>query len=87
MHPQAYPKDNEGKSLIAKPKKRFRVSTTDSKGNKHIFPNLLKGRVAQRPGEIISSDIAYISTTEDWLYLSIIMDLYTREMIGYAVQS
>ena len=73
------------KSLNAKPKKRFRMTTTDSKGNKLIFPNLLKEKVAQRPGEIISSDITYIRTKEGWLFLSIVMDLFTREILGYAI--
>ena len=66
-------------------RKKRRVSTTDSKGNKLIFPNLLQNRVAEAPGEILVSDITYISTTEGWLYLAAVLDLYTREILGYAV--
>lgn len=74
------------KALFAKPKKRFKVTTTDSKGNKLNFPNLLNGKVAQRPGEILASDITFIRTSEGWLFLAVVMDLYTREILGYAIK-
>jgi len=70
--------------ILAKPKKKYRVITTDSKGNNLIFPNLLKEKVAQRPSELIASDITYIRTTEGWLFLAVVIDLFTREVLGYA---
>lgn len=71
--------------LKPRQKRKYRVCTTDSKGNKLVFPNLLKNQKAKRPGEILVSDITYISTTEGWLYLAVVMDLYTREILGYAI--
>ena len=73
------------KGITAKPTVKFRVTTTDSKGNNLIFPNLLNGKVAQRPNQIIASDITYVRTTDGWLYLAVVIDLFTREVIGYAV--
>jgi len=72
-------------SIVPRQKRKYRVCTTDSKGNKLIFPNLLKNRKAKRPDEILVSDITYISTTEGWLYLAVVMDLFTREILGYAI--
>ena len=66
-------------------KRKRRVITTDSKGNKLIFPNLLKARNASRPGQILVSDITYVSTSEGWLYMAAVMDLFTREILGYSI--
>lgn len=70
--------------ISAKPRKKRKIITTDSKGNNLIYPNLLKDKVAERPSEIIASDITYIRTTEGWLFLAVVIDLFTREVLGYA---
>jgi len=61
-------------------------ATTDSK---HIFPvaeNLVNQQFkATRPNEIWLSDITYIPTVEGWLYLAGHKDLFTGEMVGYAM--
>ncbi len=71
--------------LKVRQKRKYKVSTTDSKGNTRIFLNWLKTQKAELPGEILVSDITYIPTTEGWLYLAAVMDLFTREILGYAV--
>jgi transposase InsO family protein len=66
-------------------KKKYKA-TTNSKGNKEIFPNLLKQRnKAINPGEVLVSDITYVSTEEGWLYLAVVMDLITRKILGYSM--
>ena len=50
--------------LEVRQKRKYKVSTTDSKGNTRIFLNWLKTQKPDRPGEILVSDITYIPTTE-----------------------
>ncbi|WP_250162609.1 IS3 family transposase [Psychrobacter sp. WY6] len=65
--------------------KRFKV-TTDSNHNKLVYPNVLHQQFdAKRPNESWVSDITYIWTNEGWLYLAGVKDLYTKELVGYAI--
>ncbi|MGP5553579.1 IS3 family transposase [Psychrobacter celer] len=65
--------------------KRFKV-TTDSNHNKLVYPNVLDQQFdAKRPNESWVSDITYIWTNEGWLYLAGVKDLYTKELVGYAI--
>ncbi|WP_201546146.1 IS3 family transposase [Psychrobacter sp. H7-1] len=65
--------------------KRFKV-TTDSNHNKLVYPNILNQQFdAKRPNESWVSDITYIWTNEGWLYLAGVKDLYTKELVGYAI--
>ena len=41
----------------------------------------------QRPNQYWGGDITYISTKEGWLYLAIVIDLFTRKVVGYSMQS
>lgn len=75
----------EGLQVVQKQKYR---ATTNSCGNRNIFPNLLsKKSKASYPGEILVSDITYIPTEEGWLYLAAVMDLLTRKILGYSMSS
>jgi transposase InsO family protein len=70
----------------ARRKRRFRV-TTDSKHQLRVHGNVLGRRfTASRPNERWASDITYIWTTEGWLYLAVIMDLYHRRIVGWSMQ-
>ncbi|MDA5134645.1 IS3 family transposase [Psychrobacter sp. ANT_H3] len=65
--------------------KRFKV-TTDSNHNKLVYDNVLNQQFdMQRPNQAWVSDITYIWTSEGWLYLTGVKDLYTKELIGYAI--
>lgn len=67
--------------------KRFKV-TTDSNHNKMVYPNVLDQQFdAKRPNESWVSDITYIWTNEGWLYLAGVKDLYTKELVGYAINN
>ena len=64
---------------------RFKV-TTDSNHSKLVYPNVLDQQFdARRPNESWVSDITYIWTNEGWLYLASVKDLYTKELVGYAI--
>lgn len=68
-------------------KKRF-VATTDSKHSFPVAPNLLNREFkVDSQGKVWVSDITYIRTLEGWLYLTIIMDLADRKIIGWALSS
>ena len=67
-------------------KRRFKV-TTDSQHKKPIAENLLKkGIVIQQPNSVWVSDITYIWTRERWMYLSVIIDLYSRTIVGWSMR-
>jgi transposase InsO family protein len=66
--------------------KQKKVRTTDSEHDQPIAPNLLLNRPA--PGkidEVWVADITYIPTTQGWLYLAAIMDLYSRLILGWSL--
>lgn len=68
--------------------KKFKVLTTDSRHNFPIAKNLLdRNFVAEAPGRKWVSDITYIPTRQGWMYLTIIMDLYDRKIIGWALST
>lgn len=72
--------------LKARSKQRFRIQTTDSKHHYPISPNLLdQDFYASSPNEAYVGDITYIRTNESWLYLAVVIDLYARTVVGWAI--
>jgi putative transposase len=68
------------------PLRRF-VTTTDSDHEQPIAPNLLEQDfTAAAPNERWVTDITYIPTDEGWLFLAAIVDLYSRKVVGWAMQ-
>ena len=66
-------------------KKRFR-KTTDSDHDLGYSPNLLEQEfTTNAPDEVWVSDITYIWTGEGWCYLAIVIDLYSRRVVGWAI--
>ena len=62
--------------------------TTDSNHKFNIAPNLLnRGFAAATPNQKWVVDISYIWTQEGWLYLAVVLDLYSRRVIGWAVSN
>ena len=70
--------------LIPKTVKKYKA-TTDSNHKLPIHPNLIKELKIDNPNQVWVSDITYIRTEEGWLYLAAILDLYTKEIVGYAM--
>jgi len=73
--------------IAAKSQRRFRVTTRQREGA-IASPDLL-GRefVAECPHQVWVSDITYIWTTEGWLYLAVILDLFSRAVVGWATSA
>lgn len=66
-------------------RRKFKVYTTDSKHNLPIASNVInQDFTASAVNQKWGSDITYIETTEGWLYLAIVVDFYSRRIIGWA---
>lgn len=71
--------------LVAKARRRFKV-TTDSDHALPIALNLLaRNFVAEKPNQKWVGDITYLYTSEGWLYLAVIIDLYSRAVVGWSM--
>ncbi len=69
-------------SIRAKGKRRFKV-TTDSKHDLPIAPNLLNREFSVAlPDKVWVGDITYIATDEGWLFLAVVIDLFSRQVVG-----
>lgn len=78
-------RDQGIKSVI---NRKFRGTTTDSKHNYPVAENHLKRDFyAKKPGKKWVSDITYIPTSQGWLYLTVIMDLFDRKVVGWSLSS
>ena len=66
-------------------RKRKYIKTTDSKHNLPVCENILNQEFhAQKAGQKWVSDITYLRTTNGWLYLTVILDLFDRKVIGWS---
>jgi len=73
--------------LVGRRKMKFRA-TTNSKHNYRIVPNKLDRNFnVSRKNEVWVSDITYIRTTNGWLYLTVILDLFDRKVVGWAMSN
>lgn len=73
--------------LRSKLSKKFKV-TTDSKHNYLVVENILnRNFMVAHPSKVWVSDITYIQTKEGFLYLTTIIDLYDRKMIGWSLSN
>jgi len=71
--------------IVAQIKRRFKI-TTHSKHNLPVAKNLLNQTFkADHPDQIWASDITYIRTREGWLYLTCILDIYSRYIVGWSM--
>jgi len=74
-------------NIQSKVRKKW-VVTTNSKHNDPIAPNLLdRSFTVDLPGQIWVSDLTYINTKEGWLYLTVVIDLFDRKVIGWALSN
>lgn len=70
--------------LTARTRRRFRA-TTDSRHSFPVAPNVLKRDfTASVPNEAWVTDITFLWTAEGWLYLAVILDLFSRRVVGWA---
>jgi len=73
--------------LVAKAARKFKV-TTDSNHRLPVAPNLLEQDFdADQPNQKWAGDITYLYTSEGWLYLAVIIDLHSRAVIGWSMDT
>lgn len=72
--------------IRAKKKRPFRPQTTQSQHSLPVAPNRMEQDfTAVRPGEKLACDITHIKTKEGWLHLCVILDLYSRMVVGWSM--
>ena len=72
---------------VCKTKKKFKA-TTDSKHNKPMAPNLLDRQfTVSQPDRYYVGDMTYVATEEGWLYLAAVIDLFSRKVVDWSMDS
>jgi transposase InsO family protein len=67
--------------------KRKYIATTNSNHDLPVAPNLLERNfTAAAPNQVWTSDITYLATAEGWVYLAVIIDLFSRQVVGWSMQ-
>jgi hypothetical protein len=78
-------KTMKNNDIRVRSRRRFKA-TADSRHNLPIAPNLLNRQFAtQAPNKVWVGDITYVWTAEGWLYLAIVIDLFSRQVVGFAM--
>jgi len=73
--------------IRARGKRRFRVATTDSRHTLPVAPNRLDRNFSPAgPNTTWSGDITYIATDDGWLFLAVVIDLFSRRVVGWSLQ-
>jgi putative transposase len=73
--------------IRSRTKKKFKA-TTNSKHNLPVAPNLLNQKFkVDAPDRVWVGDITYIWTNQGWLYLAVVLDLFNRQVLGWAAAS
>jgi putative transposase len=68
-------------------KRRFRVVTTDSRHNLPIARNVLDRKfTVAAPNQAWVGDLTYIATDEGWLFLAVVLDLFSRKVVGWSMR-
>ena len=75
------------KGIVGRQKQRFR-RTTDSNHANPIAPNLVARDFAPAaPNKLWAGDVTYIATSEGWAYLAVLLDLFSRRVVGWAISA
>ena len=73
-------------NLSVKMKRKFKVTTTNSNHNYTISPNRLQRDFKTNVSdEVYVGDITYIRTQQGWLYLAVVIDLFSRQIVGWSM--
>ena len=73
--------------LQGTPKRRFRPKTTDSDHDDRVAENLLDRQfTTTAPNQAWVGDITYLRTVAGWVYLAVLLDLFSRKVVGWSLQ-
>jgi transposase InsO family protein len=73
-------------NLLCLRRKRFLVQTTNSKHNRPVYPNLAAELTLTNIDQLWVADITYIRLESEFVYLAVILDAYSRRVIGWALE-
>jgi len=62
-----------------------RSTSRPAPGHK-VYPYLLRNMAITKPDQVWASDITYIATDEGWLYLAAVVDLFSRQVVGWSMK-
>ena len=71
-------------NLLCRKRKR-RICTTDSNHNLTVYPNLAKGLKVTTVNQLWVADITYIRLVKEFVYLAVVLDVYSRRCIGWCL--
>jgi transposase InsO family protein len=71
--------------LFARQRSKYRVATTDSRHGGPIAPNRIQSLVVRQPNQVWATDATCVLTSQGWLYLVAVLDLFSRRVIGWAM--
>lgn len=66
-------------------RRRRHVATTDSDHDEPIFPDLAKGMALDGPDQLWVADLTYVAITGGFAYVAVILDAWSRRVVGYAI--
>src|SRR5216117_891406 len=71
--------------IFARQRSKYRPFTTDSRHGGPIAPNRLRALVVRRPNQVWVTDVTCVLTGQGWLYLVAVLDVFSRRVIGWAI--
>jgi transposase InsO family protein len=71
-------------NLHCRRKRRF-IATTDSRHGFRVYPNLAENITPERPDQLWRADITYVRLPQDFAYLAVILDAFSRRVVGWAL--
>jgi putative transposase len=72
-------------NLLCMRKRKFIVTTTDSNHGRKVYPNLARGMVLTGINQLWVADITYIRLETEFVYLAVVIDAFSRRVIGWAL--
>ncbi len=72
-------------NLLCVPKQAFRPATTNSRHGWRVWPNLARRLVPMAVNQLWVADITYIRLREEFVYLAVVLDAFSRRVVGWAI--
>ncbi len=78
----------QAEGMRARGRRRFKITTTNRSHNLPIAPNVLDRNFNQAaPDQAWAGDFIYIGTEQGWLYLAVVIDLFSRRIVGWSLRT
>jgi len=71
--------------LVARQRSKYRAQGTDSRHGEPVAPNRLKTMLVSRTNQVWATDATYVLTAQGWLYVTALIDLHSRVIVGWSM--